>query len=1003
MKRTLLGFVLLLLIDTCVIAQKIQLENSVSDVITRSTPEAMQFQKFGDLPVNTNVGTVDFSIPFFNVSIKNVNWNVGIGYNASGIKVSEVSGCVGLGWILNGLGMISSRTFQQSDVFQDNSGDDPNYKRSYDLRHVNDPQVNNTPMPLNPTDIGVANLIDYYKSLDPMDNGRAGLNFLPDIFYLNAGNLNAKFFLKGTDGYCLPAKDFEIKFVVDTINNSQHLYKRYFIITDENGTKFTFEMGGLSTTLSQWPNGGENEGPISYIAPNQWLNPVFVLSKIENTYGEIIKFNYVKQTYRYRLNDQFVYYEREMNPQNPASMGVNGFAPAEHKAIYSELQESLLESIVTSNGEKVIFEYSPRNDLIGAKKLDKVTQYYNNNGIYNFIKSFKLNNDYFGTGNSPRDLRLKLSSITQFDINNNPLGYYNFTYNSLNLPSRISAAQDSSGYYNGQDNNQNLVPYFGGNRSKSEIHIKACILEKIKYPTGGTSKIDYELKGIGGLRVKKITTNESEISKKIVKEYFYELPYYNGGGTNFSKTLVNSILDCHQHNNGFKKLWESSYVAHYSEPISNLLESYYGESTECYHKVTEILTSTAENNGKTEFYYGQPNLQTRVGLLGAENLFTKKIIFKNNSTNYKKVFEENRAYSLIDENETSTTFFNNSNNTRDVKTWGLDFDKERQEMLTMVDDCSPPLQPGQAGIAGNLTYPVRYLQYSIRLISSPILLKEESQKLYRDDGSFIETKKEYEYREQNTLNPTSIKEINSKGQPIVNKTFYPNDFFALTGNSSLTKAIKKLQNLKVKNIPIEQSKYKIENGNINKLISSQIIYTDEITTNPISFKVIENSELINDFQPLKILSGELIPDLRYMDQILYNKYDIKGNLLEQQKTNDIPECYFWGYNNQYPVAKVIGKTYNEMLSLSGIDTSILNNPNTTDVNMRIELAKPRNITGALVTSYTYKPLVGITSETDPQGKTVYYEYDSFNRLKLIRDKDNNILKTFDYKYQQQQN
>ena len=71
--------------------------------------------------------------------------------------------------------------------------------------------------------------------------------------------------------------------------------------------------------------------------------------------------------------------------------------------------------------------------------------------------------------------------------------------------------------------------------------------------------------------------------------------------------------------------------------------------------------------------------------------------------------------------------------------------------------------------------------------------------------------------------------------------------------------------------------------------------------------------------------------------------------------------------------------------------------------MRIELAKLRNITGALVTSYTYKPLIGVTSETDPQGKTIYYEYDGFNRLKLIRDKDNKILKTFDYKYQQQQN
>jgi YD repeat-containing protein len=57
---------------------------------------------------------------------------------------------------------------------------------------------------------------------------------------------------------------------------------------------------------------------------------------------------------------------------------------------------------------------------------------------------------------------------------------------------------------------------------------------------------------------------------------------------------------------------------------------------------------------------------------------------------------------------------------------------------------------------------------------------------------------------------------------------------------------------------------------------------------------------------------------------------------------------------------------------------------------------------AYITTYTYKPLIGISSETDPNGKTIYYEYDPFNRLKLIRDQDGKIVKTSDYKYQQPQ-
>jgi YD repeat-containing protein len=45
--------------------------------------------------------------------------------------------------------------------------------------------------------------------------------------------------------------------------------------------------------------------------------------------------------------------------------------------------------------------------------------------------------------------------------------------------------------------------------------------------------------------------------------------------------------------------------------------------------------------------------------------------------------------------------------------------------------------------------------------------------------------------------------------------------------------------------------------------------------------------------------------------------------------------------------------------------------------------------------------VGITAQCDAANRTTYYDYDTFSRLKLIRDMDGNILKSFDYKYRQQ--
>jgi YD repeat-containing protein len=54
---------------------------------------------------------------------------------------------------------------------------------------------------------------------------------------------------------------------------------------------------------------------------------------------------------------------------------------------------------------------------------------------------------------------------------------------------------------------------------------------------------------------------------------------------------------------------------------------------------------------------------------------------------------------------------------------------------------------------------------------------------------------------------------------------------------------------------------------------------------------------------------------------------------------------------------------------------------------------------AQMTTFTYDPLIGVTSQCDTRNSLIYYEYDGFGRLKLIRDQDKNILKSFNYKYQ----
>jgi len=129
-----------------------------------------------------------------------------------------------------------------------------------------------------------------------------------------------------------------------------------------------------------------------------------------------------------------------------------------------------------------------------------------------------------------------------------------------------------------------------------------------------------------------------------------------------------------------------------------------------------------------------------------------------------------------------------------------------------------------------------------------------------------------------------------------------------------------------------------------------------------------------------------------------NRYDSFGNVLESENIGGTQTSFVWGFNSQYPMARIDNATYDDVLS-SGVDLSILNSYSSTDQQKIDELDKIRtNVNGALVTTYTFKPLIGMTSQTDPRGYTMYYEYDDLNRLEYVKDGEGNILSKNEYNY-----
>lgn len=155
-----------------------------------------------------------------------------------------------------------------------------------------------------------------------------------------------------------------------------------------------------------------------------------------------------------------------------------------------------------------------------------------------------------------------------------------------------------------------------------------------------------------------------------------------------------------------------------------------------------------------------------------------------------------------------------------------------------------------------------------------------------------------------------------------------------------------------------------------------------------------------------------------------NPYDVKarfwgintenGNPLEFSKEYDIHTSIVWGYQETKPVVKGENISYSDLssaVSQTNPDLETLLSPNGIgDLTSQAQrdawkefnntLRSQPLVQNSIITTYTYKSLVGITSETDPAGITIYYEYDDYGRLKFIRDNNYSIVKTYDYHYKE---
>ena len=132
----------------------------------------------------------------------------------------------------------------------------------------------------------------------------------------------------------------------------------------------------------------------------------------------------------------------------------------------------------------------------------------------------------------------------------------------------------------------------------------------------------------------------------------------------------------------------------------------------------------------------------------------------------------------------------------------------------------------------------------------------------------------------------------------------------------------------------------------------------------------------------------------------YDLYGSKGNILQYTEESGTHVSIIWGYNESQPIAKIENFSYST-IPTTLIDAAQLASDTGTAANVQSAINTIRSnplFKDAMITSYFYKPLIGVSGMTDPKGKTTYYDYDAMGRLKTVKDDENNILSANQYKY-----
>lgn len=199
------------------------------------------------------------------------------------------------------------------------------------------------------------------------------------------------------------------------------------------------------------------------------------------------------------------------------------------------------------------------------------------------------------------------------------------------------------------------------------------------------------------------------------------------------------------------------------------------------------------------------------------------------------------------------------------------------------------------------------------------------------------------------------------------------------------KALIRLRNVNIL-LPIESSAWRDGSLLESAYVTYSIFDSDVTRIYPSKYESLKSNKPLSSsaFAPFANSASTVSKDSKYLQEETYSYAD--GNIVEVTSKSGVVTSYLWGYNRVFPIAKAVGASYANLLAAYN-STSPLTNLRTSSY-----------LAGALVTVYIYDPLVGMISQTDPNGVTTTYGYDPLGRFQFTKDNAGNLIQKTEYNY-----